>query len=80
MEEQNMTSPNVEKAPSKLWMLYSFIAMLCFLFTNYNLTYMGKAGPYLFYYFCTGQIFCGIVFNIYEVWKQHKTNGKYWTP
>ena len=56
------------KTESKAWILYSFMGMCCLLFTNFCLSTIGnKAGPYLFFYFSTGQAFAGAVFNIWDM-------------
>jgi hypothetical protein len=51
-------SPKLEydnKASSKIWVFYSFLAMFCMILSNFGLSIMGeKAGPYLIYYYLTG--------------------------
>ena len=56
------------KPKSKLWILYSFLAMCTFLLENFTVGQISKdTGPYIGLYFAAGQILTGIVFNFYEM-------------
>ena len=69
MKEENKPKSN------KLWILYSFLSMVCFLFINFTVGEISKdTGPLMPLYIGFGQTATGIMFNI---WDSYNT-GKVW--
>ena len=76
-----LTGP-IEPSPpviSKIWIAYAFGAATCFTIVNNMLTeVISNVGPLSIFYFASGSIFIGVVFNFYKACTNYRENGVFW--
>ena len=62
-----------------MWIVYAFGAAFCFTLCNAAISEItSKVGPLCIFYFASGSILCGAVYNILQSYKNYLTKGKIW--
>jgi len=70
---------HTRKHNNKIWIGMSIGASICFTICNSAIVEVSSVmGPFTFFYYVSGGIFSGVIFNLVKFYMNYKKTGVFW--